>query len=394
MLDNGRISSVQLLFIFLIFEASTAILYTPARVATLAGPDSWLAVSLGDVFYGLLVLLVAVALGKRFPDQVFTGYLPEILGQVAGKLLAAVYALIFIHLGSVMLNEGSTFIQLTLLSLTPPVVLDTVLIAIAIYGAYLGIEVIARENGIVLPVWLLMVGLLFALAATEMDFSNLKPVFENGLLPVLRAGLFHGGWRGEVFLLLMLYPYLNQKHEALKTGLLYLGSAMILAGAGQGVIVGVLGGPVTAHLIYPFEVLVGYISLGNWLERLEIVASVFLIAAFIIKLAIIYHTAGIAVASTLGLKNYRITLIPIALMAIILSRVFLGTYLKLSDYLFHPWPIEAPIVELAIPALILLLAVIRKKAAPEAVRHSARLRTPGGAQSTPALAGGDHLANP
>ena len=167
--------------------------------------------------------------------------------------------------------------------------------------------------------------------------------------------------------MLMLYPYLNQKHEALKTGLLYLGSVMILAGTVHAVIVGVFGGPVTAHLIYPFELLVGYVSLGNWLERLEIVVIIFPIAAYSIKLAVIYHSAGIAVASTLGLKNYRITLIPIALMAIILSRVLYGTYLKLSNYLFHDWPIEALIVELAIPALILLIAVIRKKGgAPDA----------------------------
>jgi spore germination protein KB len=107
--------------------------------------------------------------------------------------------------------------------------------------------------------------------------------------------------------------------------------------------------------------------LGNFLERLEIVVIIFLIAAYSIKLAVIYHSAGIAVASTLGLKNYRITLLPIALMAIILSRVLYGTYLKLSNYLFHDWPIEALIVELAIPALILLIAVIRKKGgAPDA----------------------------
>ncbi len=385
---------MQLLFILLIFEVSSAILYTPARVAALAGPDSWFAVSLGDVFYGLLVLLVAVALGKRFPAQVFTEYLPEILGKVPGKLLAAAYALMFIHFGSLLLNEGSTFIQLTLLNLTPPAVLETVLAAMAIYGAYLGIEVIARENGMVLPIWMLMVFLLLALAASEMNFSYLKPVFENGLLPVLRAGLFHSGWRGEVFFLLMLYPYLNQKHEALKTGLLYLGSVMILAGAVHAVIVGVLGDLVAAHLIYPFEELAGYISLGNWIERLEIVVSIFLIAAFIIKLAVIYHSAGIAVASTLGLKNYRITLIPIALMAIILSRVLYGTYLKLSNFLFYPWPIEALIVQLAIPALILLIVVIRKKAGPEACGRRARKRAPGGARSTPALIGGDRLANP
>jgi spore germination protein KB len=384
---------VQLLFILIIFEASTAILYTPARAAALAGPDSWFAVSLGDVFYGLLVLLVAVALGKRFPAQVFTEYLPEILGKVTGKLLAAVYALIFIQLGSAMLNEGSTFIQLALLSLTPPVVLDTVLVVMAIYGAYLGIEVIARENGMVLPLWVLMVVLLIALAAREMNFSNLKPVLENGLLPVLRASLFHSGWRGEVFIMLMLYPYLNQKHEALKTGLLWLGSVIILAGVVHAVIVGVLGAPVVAHLIYPFEVLVGYISVGNFLERMEIVTGVFLIAAFIIKLAVFCHSAGVAVASTLGLKNYRITLIPIALIMIVLSRVLYGTYLKLSNYLFYPWPIESLIVELAIPALILLVAVIRKKAGPEAA-DNARRRAPGGTRSTPALIGGDHLANP
>ncbi len=263
MLDNGRISSVQLLFFFIVFEASTAILYTPARVAALAGPDSWLAVSLGDVWYGLLIVLVAVALGKRFPAQAFPEYLPEILGKVTGKLLAAAYALGFTYLASVILSEGSTFIHIALLNMTPPVVLDMVLAAVAAYGAYLGIEVIARENGMVLPAWALMVVLLLFLAAKDMNFGNLKPVLENGLLPVLRAGAFHSAWRGEVFLLVMFYPYLNQKHEALKTCLVYLGSVIILAGAVHAVIVGVFGDPVTAHMIFPFVELARYISLGR-----------------------------------------------------------------------------------------------------------------------------------
>lgn len=259
------------------------------------------------------------------------------------------------------MNEGSTFIQVHLLFLTPQTVLNTVLAVTAIYGAYLGIEVVARENGMILPVWLLMIVLLLSLAAKDINFSYLKPVFENGLLPILRAGLFHSGWRGEIFLMVMFYPYLNQKHEALKTGLVYLGVIMVVAGVTHAVIVGVFGDLVTAHLLFPFETLVEYISLGHFIERLEIVVIVFLTAAVIIKLAVIYHSAGIAVASTLGLKNYRITLIPIALITVVLSRVLYGTYLKLSSFLFYPWPIEALIVELAIPALILLIAVIRKK---------------------------------
>ncbi len=360
-LDNGRISSVQLLFIFLIFEASTAILYTPARVAALAGPDSWLAVSLGDGVYGLVVLLVAVTLGKRFPDQVFTGYLPEILGRIGGKLLAAAYALAFIHMGSVFVGEASVFINTHLLFLTPPTVLDTVLAMMAIYGAYLGIEAIARENEIVLPVWLLLIVFLLLLAAKDVDISHLKPVLENGLLPVLRAALFHSSWRGEVFFLLMLYPYLSQKQEALKAGLFYLGLVIVLAVVVHTVIVGVFGDLVTAHLLFPLETLAQYISLGRFVERLEIVVIVFLTAATIVKLAVIYHSAGIAAASTLGLKNYRSALIPIVLITVALSRVLYGTNLKLLSQLFYVWPIEALIVELAIPALILLIAVIRKK---------------------------------
>jgi spore germination protein KB len=361
MLDNGRISSVQLLFIFLILEGSSAILYAPARVAALAGADSWLAVTLPSALYGLLVLLVAVTLGKRFPAQVFTEYLPEIVGKVLGKLLATAYVLMFIHLASLLLNEGSTFINIAYLSQTPPVVLDGVMAVMAVYGAYLGIEAIARENGMVMPMWIVVFMLLVSLAAVNLNFSNFKPVLENGLLPVLRAGAFHSAWRGEIFVMLMLYPYLNRKQQALKTGLVYLGVMMILAGSVHGVIVGVFGGPVTAHMLFPFDELAQYISIGNFMERMEIVSVVFLVMAVIIKLAVVYHTAGVAAASTLGLKNYRVTLVPIALATAVLSRVLYGNYLKLLNGLYYLWPSEGLIVELAIPVLILLIAVLRKK---------------------------------
>ena len=61
------------------------------------------------------------------------------------------------------------------------------------------------------------------------------------------------------------------------------------------------------------------------------------------------------------MKNYRITLIPITLITIILSRVLFGTYLKLLHFLFYILPINILILNLAIPALVLLIAVIRKK---------------------------------
>jgi spore germination protein KB len=192
----------------------------------------------------------------------------------------------------------------------------------------------------------------------------------------------------------MLYPYLNQKQEALKTGLLYLGSAVALSGIIHAVVVGALGDLFAAHEIYAFDELVSYISVGDFIERVEMLVCVAMIPAFLIKMALIYHSAGIAAANTLGLKNYRATLIPIALITIILSQVLFGTQLQLFNFLFYVWPIEAVIVELALPALILLIAVIRKKADPEASGNRSSKSAPGSAQGTPALAGGEHFANP
>lgn len=113
------------------------------------------------------------------------------------------------------------------------------------------------------------------------------------------------------------------------------------------------------------------------------------IAVVIIKLAILLHITGIAVASTMDMESYQLTLIPIALITIILSRVQFGTYLKLSNYLFHILPIAILITGLVIPALVLLIAMIRKKTGPEAAGNGA----PGGTRSAPALIGGDPISS-
>ncbi len=356
MLDKGRISSVQLLMLLITLERA---FYLPAKIAGVAGPDGWFSVSIVASLYGLIVAGVALALGRRYPSRVLTEYLPEVLGRVPGKLLAAVYAVVLINFAFVVLNENSSFLHITILSRTPLTVLDTVTAIAAIYGAYLGIECIVRQNQLFWPVWMIAIVVVLALAAKDINLGNLGPVFENGLLPALKGGYYMSPWRGEVVLLLMLFPYLNQKQEAFKVALWVLGFLAVTSGATITVIVGVFGPLVTAHLVFPYDVLGRYV----FIERMEILVVLIWLAGVVTKLALVYQCAGVAAASTLGLKNYRITLIPIAIATVILSKVFLGTYSQMTDFLFRIWPPYAAAVELVIPAIILLIAVVRKKEA-------------------------------
>ncbi len=367
MLDKGRISSVQLLMLLLISEIVTVVILVPPKLAEVAGPGSWIAASILPALYGLLVVAIALPLAKRFPSQTFTEYLPEIVGKVPGKFLAIVYVLFFTVTGATLFNQGTSLIHVALMSLTPAVVFDVVWVIVAMYGVYLGIEVIARENQWILLLYLFTLVVIFSLAAPDFHFNNLKPVFDAGLLPMVRAGFLASGWWGEIStLMLMLYPYLNQKHEAVKTVLWTIGMTLVVIGADMVIILGVFGDQVTAHLTFPFYTLSQYISLANFIERLETLVVVIWVTGVAIKLAIFFHCAVIAGADAFGLKNYRTLLLPVALMMIIISRVLFGTYLKTAEWYFKGWPIESLILELAIPALILLIAVIRKKACPEA----------------------------
>lgn len=361
MLDKGRISSIQLLLLLIITDASTAFLYGPAAAIQLTGRDSWLSVSVFSSIFGLAVALVCIGLARRFPQQTFTEYLPQILGSIPGKILAAIYTAVFIHYTAVIINEGSTFIHVALLRETPVVVLEVIGALAAIYVVYLGIEVIARQNEIVWPVWTFSLLIILILVAKEINPDNLRPFLENGIMPVIKGGAVTSPFRGEIFLLLMLFPYLNQKQEALKTAGYYVLAQAVLPGIITATIIGVFGDTVPTYMIFPTYSLARYISVAQFLERIQILMVVMWMAGVIIKAAVFYHSAAIAAASTLGLKNYQITLLPIAVVSVTISRVFYGTQLQLTNFLYKVWPYYGGAVQLLIPAIILLIAIMLKK---------------------------------
>lgn len=114
-------------------------------------------------------------------------------------------------------------------------------------------------------------------------------------------------------------------------------------------------------MVFPTYNLARYISVAQFLERIQILIVVMWMAGLIVKMAVFYHSAAIAAATTLGLKNYRITLLPIAIATVVISRVFYGTQLHLTNFLFKTRPYYGGAVQLLIPAIMLLIAIIRKK---------------------------------
>lgn len=361
MLDRGSISSMQLFKLLVLVEVATAFLYAPSAVIQVAGRDCWISNTIIPSIFSLVVALICIALAKKFPQQVFTEYLPQILGRIPGKLLAAIYTAVFIHYTAVTINQGSTFIHVAFLRETPLLALDILGVLASVYGVYLGIEVIARQNELVWPLWILSLLTIVILVANEINPANFQPLLENGIWPIIKGSAIISPFRGELFLLLMLFPYLNKKKEAYKPALYYILVNAAIAGITSAVIIGVFGDMIPAYMTFATYDLARYISIAQFLERIQILIVVMWLAGVIVKMAVLFHSAAIATATTFGLKNYRVTILPILAITIVISRVFYSDQLELTNFLFNVFPYYGCTVELLIPALVLLIAAIFKK---------------------------------
>lgn len=363
MMDKSRISSVQLLMLLLIADLATEFLYVPSITTKAAGPDAWISLLVPATVYALSVAVVCVALARRFPDEVFPKYLTEVLGRIPGKLFGALYVAVFIHITSVMVVEGAQFVNTNFLIETPVLVLQLVLAGVAVYGVYMGIEVIARHNEIVFPIFIFSLTILIILVVRDINFYNYLPILENGVVPVIKGSMTPAAWRGEVFVILMLFPYLNQKEKGLQTAVGMVLIAGLIVTVVVAVTLGVFGDLFTSRLTHSGNALARYISVAGILERMELIIVIIWVAGVIVKLAIFYHASSVAAATTLGLKNYQVMAIPVALATIITGNIFYGSYIQVVDFISKVWPYYGAVIELGIPALVLLIAIFRKKGA-------------------------------
>ncbi|WP_217582226.1 GerAB/ArcD/ProY family transporter, partial [Lysinibacillus sp. GbtcB16] len=73
----------------------------------------------------------------------------------------------------------------------------------------MGIEAIARCNGYIsILIILLLIPLLFLMLA-ESDPQRLRPVMSQGMMPILKGSIFPAAYLCQFFILGWLFPYLN-----------------------------------------------------------------------------------------------------------------------------------------------------------------------------------------
>lgn len=109
---------------------------------------------------------------------------------------------------------NSFYINIIYFPETPMIVLITLIIIILFIVNYYGLKILCRFNELIFPIMFIGILLTVLLAIPLMDLSNLLPILDNGIKPVISTSLpLLGVPFAEIFIIVILYPYLNNQNH-------------------------------------------------------------------------------------------------------------------------------------------------------------------------------------
>lgn len=353
--EKGRISSTQLIFLFIVYLVSTAFLFTAGVEAK---QDAWLVALLGMAI-SLITVLIYLALACRFPGQTFITIHEQVWGTFLGKGFSALFLLFFFINTSTAINLAFSF-QKELLLNTPPLVLALLSSGISLILVNCGLEVLARCNQLICTFNMIIWGFIFLLAIPEINLANFQPVFQSSIpvliIAALRASAFSFATG---FGFLLIFPRVRDSQKicistiiAFGVSGLYLLSAVIFT-------IGILG-PTIGYYTFPALNASRMINIGEIFTRMEVLTGViFWLGMFFIQTIYIYNFTMTA-AEFFQLKSSRTMSIP---LWILLSLFSIQSFASSSDNVEYGLKVYAWLIipfQYIIPLLTLMVAVIRK----------------------------------
>ncbi|MDA8210336.1 MAG: endospore germination permease [Clostridia bacterium] len=361
MLEGGRISNRQLIFLMLFTVLGTANMFLPALAAEHAKQDAWLS-PFFSMLEGLWVVFIITELGRRFPGKTLIEYLRLITGPVLGTGLGCLFIFWMIHTNAIIIREFAELIVTTMMPETPIIIFLATITFTAALLVRAGLEVMGRTAEFLSPIFLGTFVLIPLLVGEIMKPENLLPILEKGIKPVIAGGLAPGGWFGEVALLGMLLPYLREPHKGRQAVALAVGVITVNLSV-TGFAVTAVFGP-EPNLMFPFLTLAQNIRVAEFLERIESLILVVWVAGVAVKIAVFYYAAVLATAQLTGVKDYRCVVTPIGVILTVLAIIIYDNIMELVNFVARIWPFYGPTFEWVIPALLLVVAIVTRKKSP------------------------------
>lgn len=349
MIRKAKIGKLQLIVMILLFQIGSTPLF---ELGIEAKQDSWLAMSAGALIGGVFLWMLLV-IQRRSPDADLPEIYKELFGKWLGFSLALPQGLIFAYESMRNVRDFGELTVMTILNKTPEWSIKLLIIVLALYAIWKGVEVFFRLAELLFPIvlfsYILIIVLLFQ--AGLMDFHQLQPILTDGIGPVLHTAVpeIVAFPFAQMLTMLMFWKYVKPASAVSKsTFSAYTIVSLFLVFMNM-VIMSVLGPALAGYSMIPFLQVVQLIKLADFLERLDVVVTVLLIIGLFVKLSLLYLASVLALSSLLG--------IPYKTCAVIVGPLIYGACFLEPNNTVHMWIGMKFIVRYVTPVQMGVLAI-------------------------------------
>lgn len=359
MIEKGKISALQMGILMYLTILATAILIAPSITGKYAKHDMWLSPIIGSVA-GFLSVFIAYRLHKLYPDQTIIQYSGHILGRIPGKIIGLLYLIFYLQINGIVIREYAEFIVGTFLTLTPISVFIGSMLVLCAFAVRGGVEVIGRLGQLFIPVFVFPLLMIMLLLFPDLKVSYMFPVMEHGIFPAVLGSVAPQAWFSEFFLISFLLPYLTDREKGMKWGMISVFAVMLTLVAIDFTVLFFMSTD-TAISVYPFMDASMYVSIAEFFEHLESVIMMVWVTGAFIKIGVIYYALALGTAQWLNLSDYRPVVLPLGVHLMLNSFWALPSFMELAHLLDKTHPFYLIAVQIVIPLLLLLIALIRRK---------------------------------
>ncbi len=344
-----------------LYSIGTTVLVIPSGLASVAKQDAWIGGIVG-VIIGMALVLLYTALWRVYPGKTFVGICQEALGKGVGTVLSLIYVFYSFIGAATVLFYVSNFFLIHFLPHTPVMFTSSLFALVVVMGSRMGLETIARTSELMLPWFIILFVVLVTTLTPQIDSQKLLPVFESGGKSVFWAGItFSGTAYMPIVFLFSIFPRVQ---EGL-TGKVRLGLfASALAGGLSVVLVTllcilILGPQITARSMFPSYALVKKISIGHFIQRIEVLLAGLWFITTYMKTTYYYYSWVTSLSEILKLKNYRTLTLPCAMLMVVFSLIVYPNVVYMQHWDTIVFPPYIIVMAVVIPLALWLIGLLK-----------------------------------
>jgi spore germination protein KB len=298
------------------------------------------------------------------PGLTLVEWFPAQFGQWLGAPLSWFYILMFLYNGSRTLGDIKDLIPTTILPGTPNwIILGVYLIAIT-YALFSGIEVLARLAELILPVILILflIEIILIFGSNITNIERLEPVLGEGWGRVWKA-VWPNGIQlsfGETLEFAMIWTLTKQSKHIMKITFISTFLYGIILSIFDALAILTFGEGTFTTSTYPLYRLVKVISVADFLENLDALGILYVMATAFFKVTLQLYGVIRGIQQLLYLDNSRKIVLPVAVIVFYLA---MTESKNLSEHMFSGLNSlgKAGILPyVLIPSLLLIVIYIRK----------------------------------